>query len=387
MLMRHLSEALENRQLSPRDFDVGDLLEAFVPLAGEWRRGRSKSTRTFSQLFEGGEGSSAVGYSDFSNITGQIFFTEVKEKYQAEEFVFTQEITSKASDIQDIEKIPGISRIGDQLAVVNENGQYPRLGVSEDYQEVAYKKKRGAIVEVTAEAVRGDRTGELLDRCGELGYFFGVDTEMRVIDCVIDQNAGAVSAYQGGHQYTWKGTTYSTYQSSTPWINVKTSNALVDETNVDALWQVQAKITDPYTGLPILVQPDRLIVGPALLFQAQRLLMTTEIRRTDPGYATSGNPVQAVSAPALPKVVPGLKVLSSRLLYSRMNTASETTTDWFLGNLKKAIHRYYNWDIKTAQRGVGTDAEFERDVVMQFKADVKDTISMFEPRLMARSSA
>jgi hypothetical protein len=148
-----------------------------------------------------------------------------------------------------------------------------------------------------------------------------------------------------------------------------------------------AKITDPYTGLPILVQPNVLICSTALTFVATRLLAATEIRRLDPGYATSGDPVQSIGPPALPKVVPGLRVLSSRLLYSRMNTASETTTDWFLANIKKAIHRYYNWDIKTAQRGIGTDAEFERDIVMQFKADVKDAVSMFEPRLMFKSSA
>lgn len=387
MFRAHLAEALEQGHLRPRDFSLPDLFEAFIPDGREWSRSSAKSGQPFSTLMEAGDGGSAVGYSDFSNITGQIFFTEVKEKYEAEEFVFTKEISSKASTIQDIEKIPGISRIGDQESVVNEGGEYPRLGVSEDYQEVAFKRKRGAIVEVTAEAVRGDKTGELLDRCGELGYFEGLNLEKRVIDAVIDQNAGAVSAYNGGHQYTWKGTAYATYQSSTPWINVKTSNGFIDETSVDAAWQVQAKITDPYTGEPILVMPDRLIVGPALLFKATRTMMAVEVRQTDPGFATSGNPVQQVSAAALPKVLPGLKVLSSRMLYARMNAASETTTDWFLGNLKKAIHRYYNWDIVTTQRSTGTEAEFERDIVMQFKASLKDVVSVFEPRLLFRNSA
>jgi hypothetical protein len=378
LALAHLSEALEAGHLKPRDFSLPDLFEAFVPSGREWSRSTAKAGQSLSSLLEGGDGSSAVGYADFSNITGQIFFTEVKEKYSAEEFAFSKEITSKASTIQDIEKIPGIARIGDQEALINEGAEYPRLGVSEDYQEVSYKRKRGAIVEVTSEAVRGDRTGELLDRCGELGYF---------LDAVLDKNGGAVSAYLGGHQYTWKGTAYATYQSSTPWVNVKATNALVDETNVDSLWQIMAQITDPYTGEPILVQPDVLICSPDIAFQAHRLLLTTEFRRLQPGFATGSNPVEAVGGPALPKVVPGLRVLTSRLLRARMSTASETTTDWFLGNLKKAIHHYYIWDVTTAQRGTGTEAEFERDIVLQFKASLKDTVAVFEPRLLARSTA
>ncbi len=383
----HLKDALATGQLRPREFKLPRLLEAFLPGSREWVQHSDKSGEPFSVLLEGGDGSSAVGYSDFSNITGQIFFTEVKEKYDSEEFVFTKEITSKASTIQDIEKIPGISRIGADASVVDEGMNYPRAGVSEDYQEVAYKRKRGRILEVTTEAVKGDRTGELLDRCGELGYFEGLGLEKRVIDAVIDQNTGAASAYLGGHRYTWKGTAYATFQTSTPWINSKTSNALVDETNVDSAWQQMAQVTDPYTGEPILIQPDVLIVAPQLAFQANRLLAVTEFRRTDPGYATTANPVQTVGPPALSRVVPGLRVLTSRLLYARMNTASETTSDWFLGNIKRGIHRYYNWDIVTTQRGTGTEAEFERDVVMQFKASVKDTVSVFEPRLLQKNAA
>lgn len=399
--LQHLQEALDQRHLSPSDFSIRELFESFIEDGRDILR-PGKSATSLADLMEAGDGSSAVGYSDFSNITGQIFFTEIKQAYTAEEFVFTKEVTSKASEIQDIEKIPGISQIGvagygaggpgsentnPYAGFVNEGAEYMRYGVSEDYQEVSYKRKKGGIVEVTIEAVRGDRTGLLLERCGKLGYFLGIDKEMRIIDAIIDQNAGATSAYNGGHQYTWKGTAYATYQSSTPWINVKTSNAFLDETSIDSAWQVQAKITDPYTGLPILVMPSALIVAPQLVFKAQRSLMAQEIRQMDPGYATSGDPVQQVSPPALPKVIPNLRVLSSRLLYSRMNTASETTSDWFLANLKEGIHHYYNWDILTSQRSKGTDAEFERDIVMQFKATIKDTVAVFEPRVMFRNSA
>lgn len=381
---RHLRESLEAKDLAPSDFSIRELFEACVEngsgIVNSWQNPKSGYG---VELLEAGEGASAVGYSDFSNITGQIFFTEVLEKYEDEEFVFTKEIQKKPSTIQDIEKIPGVSRTGKGRDKINEGDEYPRYGVSEDYIEVPAKEKDGGIVEVTKEAIAGDKTGVLLDRCGEIGYDLGYGLETRVIDATIDQGGNAVGAYQGGHRYTWKGTAYATYQSSTPWINIQTSNALTDETAIDVLWQLMAAITDPYTGRPILITPTDLIVTPTLAWRASRIVEATEVRQTAPGYATTNSPAQTVSPPALKRMLKGLKVLTSRILKTRITTQ----TDWFLGTVGKAVRQYYNWDITTAQRSTGTDAEFERDVCLQFKASLKDCVTTIQPRVMATSRA
>jgi len=384
---RHLSEALKAGDLRPSDFSIRELFEGLVKdgssIVRQWQLGEAGYG---VELLEAG-GSTAVGYADFSNITGQIFFTEVLEKYEHPDFVFSKEIEKKASIIQDVEKIPGIARIGSTTRGIGEGQEYPRYGVSEDYIEVPAKRKDGGIVEVTKEIIAGDKTGVLTDRCGELGYWLGYGLEERVCDALLDQGANALSAYQGGHRYTWKGTAYATYQASTPWVNVKTTNALTDETVIDAAWQVLVAITDPYTGKPIMLAPDALVVAPDLVFRATRLLAATEIRQTAPGFATTGSPATTISPPAIHQVIPGLRVLSSPILKARMQAASETTTDWFLGSVRKQVRQYYNWDIITAQRSTGTDAEFERDVVMQFKASLKDCVSTVQPRAMVKSSA
>lgn len=380
----HLTEALKARELVTGDFSVRDLFEAFIEdgqsIVGQWQSGKGGYG---AELLEAGPGAVAVGYSDFSNITGQIFFTEVLDKYEAPEFLFTKEVESKASTIQDLEKIPGVTRIGSTTRGIREGQAYPRYGVGEDYIEVPAKEKDGGIVEVTKEIVAGDKTGVLLERCGELGYWCGYGVEERIIDAVIDQNAGALSAYQGGHRYTWRGTAYATYQTTTPWVNVVATNPLTDETAIDALWQKLVANTDPFTGKPIIVVPSVLIVAPDLTFRASRILRATEIRQTAPGYATTGSPVQTVSPPALGgQAVPAPKLLTSPILKARL----ATDTDWFYGNPRKAVRRYYNWDITTAQRSTGTDAEFERDIVMQFKASLKDAVTTVQPRQMGKST-
>lgn len=381
----HFHEALEKKQLRPQDFSIRELFEACVQdgasIAHSWSQPKSGYG---AELLEAGPGGSVVGYSDFTNITGQIMFSEIKDKYEDIDFIFSKEIEHKASAIQDVEKIPGVSRIGKARAKIQEGAAYPRYGVSEDYIEIAAKIKDGGIVEVTKEIVAGDKTGVLLDRCGELGYDLGYNLEERVIDAIIDENDGAVSAHSGGHRYTWKGTAYASYQTATPWINSKTSNALtVDESSVDAVWQLLVAITDPYTGRPINNVPENLIVAPDLAFKAARLLGVLEHRTTVPGYATTSNPVQASAAPALPKVIGNLKLMTSPILKTRLGT----DTTWFLGTIRKAVKHYYNWDIVTTQRGAGTEDEFHRDVVTQFKASIKDCVAVVEPRYMAKSAA
>jgi hypothetical protein len=195
----HLTEALTEKQLQPSDFSVRELFEALIENGADIvRNWQSARGGWGAELLEAGPGSTAVGYSDFSNITGQIFFTEVLEKYEHADFFFTKEIESKASTIQDIEKLPGVTRIGSTTRGIREGAAYPKYGVGEDYIEVPAKVKDGGIVEVTKEIVAGDKTGVLLERCGEMGYWIGYGVEERVIDAYIDENDGAASAHQGG---------------------------------------------------------------------------------------------------------------------------------------------------------------------------------------------
>jgi hypothetical protein len=64
---------------------------------------------------------------------------------------------------------------------------------------------RGGIVSVTWEAVFNDRTGQLLDRCGDVGYWaIGYPEEVAAIDCLIDENVT-------NHRYNWRGTVIASY--------------------------------------------------------------------------------------------------------------------------------------------------------------------------------
>lgn len=375
--LRHLSESLEQGALRPDDFSVRELAEAFM--GREWVSQLNPKSGRFVSLQEAAD-ASAVHFSHFSNITGQIFFSAVKEAYEDEEFVFSKVVPTKPSDIADVEKIPGITQIGDEAVVVEEGGQYPQVGVGEDYIEVAAKKKRGFIVPVTKEAIRFDRTGILLDRCKRGGFYLGLNKEKRVIDCVIDENAGAASIVAGGHRYHWKGTSYATYQTSTPWDNVTASAGLTDWTDVNEAWLTLAAMTDPYTGEPILIQPDTLIVTPDNLWIANRILSATEVRSGD---ITTGSGHQMISGNPVKNALGSLKILSSRLLKAR----AATDTDWWLGNPARAFAYFSNWDITPEEAGANSEAAFSRDIVAQYKISEMGAAATLEPRLMTECRA
>ena len=374
-----LEQALEQKHLQPTDFSVRELAEAFM--GREWVDNLHPKRGRFVGLLEAD--GSAVSYSHFSNITGQIFFTMVKQAYEDEELVFSKIIPTKQSDIQDTEKVPGISEIGDEAEIVQESEPYPLMGVSEDYIEVGAKQKRGFIVPVTKEAIFGDRTGMLLERCKKGGKWMGVNKEKRLIDCAIDENGGAKSIALGGHRYHWKGTSYASYQATTPWINIKTSNGLSDWTSINAAWLLLAQMVDPYTGEPIMFQPKDLIVTPQNLWLASRIISATEVRSTAPGFATSGTPQQTSSGNPVQLVLKNLQVVSSRLLAAR----AATDTDWWLGNLSESFAYVENWGIITEDAPSNSSEAFHRDITMMFKASEKGVAATIEPRGMVENQA
>lgn len=386
--VEHLTEALEKKQLRPDDFSLRDLASNLVKDGSAWVDSMNPGKSGSYHLLEAG----SVEYGAFSNITGQIFFTEIREKYESEDFVFSKLVETRKSTLPGIEKIPGFGGIGDQFTnPIKENDPYPFVGITEDFAHVGEKRKRGAIIAVTKEAVFGDRTGHMLDYCKDIGWYLGLNKEVRIIDTILDANSMAASIHAGGSRYHWKNTSYAAYQATSPFVNIKASTSLADWTSIQAAELVLAAITDPYTGLPVLIESTHLIVPPDLKWTAQRIVSAQEVKTTSPGYATSGNPTGYV---APNPVSDAYTVVSSRLLKARLTTgvANGTVTgaaasNWYLGNPKKAVRYYSNWDATTTTLGAGSEAEFSRDVVLQTKVSEKGHPAWLNPRFMLAARA
>jgi hypothetical protein len=362
----HLSEALQQRQLAPEDFSLRDLAEALIPDGHHWVRSLDPRSASGVQLLE----SDAVDATAFLNITGQLIYSKIIDAFRQEAFVASRLVSTIPTRLNG-EKIPGVSRVSDAVDEIAPGMPYPSLGFGEDYIETPATAKRGFIVPVTREAIFFDRTHLVLSRAAEVGEILGLNKEKRLLDVIV----GATNNYK------WKGTAFNTYQTTTPWINVKTANELVDWTDVDAAEQLFADMLDPNTGEPVLVRANTALVMPAYRHAAHRVFNAQEITYT----GTSANTATTAANP-----LGNYRVFESRLAYRRIVASGVTAADakkwWFVGDFDKAFAYMENWPITVTQSPLGSEADFNNDIVVRFKVSERGAAAVLNPRYVIKNT-
>jgi hypothetical protein len=254
---------------------------------------------------------------------------------------------------------------------------YPSLGFSEDYIDTPQTTKRGFIVPVTKEAIFFDRTHLILQRASEVGEVLGLNKEKRLLDLLIGET----------NNYHWKDNTYNTYSNSGTgtapdgnWINQMTEE-LVDWTDVDAAEQLFANILDPNTGEPVLLQATTVMVMPAYRHAAHRIFNAAEITYTTGSGATATTAANPLG---------NYKVVESRLAYRRMIAAGQSAAMakkwWFIGDFRKAFAYMENWPITVAQSPSNSEADFNQDIAVRFKASERGAAAVINPRFVVKST-
>ncbi|MDA7977501.1 MAG: hypothetical protein MPJ50_01870 [Pirellulales bacterium] len=358
-----LREALEEEQLRPEDFSLRDLAESFCGNA--WLNA-CDPRRGVMELTEAGDG---VDVTAFRNITGQVIFSKVMQGFQHEAFVASRIVETIPTRF-DGEKIPGVSRVGDAAEEVAPGMPYPSAGFGEDYVETPNTAKHGLIVPVTKEAVFFDQTNLVLRRATEVGESLGMNKEKRLLDVVLGIS----------NPFIWKGTSYDTYQPSTPWKNLLTDNELVDWTDADAAEQLLGGMLDPATGEPILIDATTVLVTPAIRHTAARVFEATELR------FTSGSTETVAQNPFAGK----FSVESSRLMLRRITESGEAEADakkwWLMGDFAKAFAYMENWPITVTMAPAGSEAEFTHDFVVRYKASERGAAAVINPRYVVKNT-
>jgi len=365
--VEHLSESLREGHLTAEDFSLRDLAEALVPDGRQWVRQLDPRANGSVNVLEGTDG---VDVTAFLNVTGQVIYSKILESYRQEAFVMSRLVQTVPTRL-DGEKIPGAGRVAENVDVIHPGMPYPNLGFGEDYIETPATSKRGFIVPVTREAIFFDRTHLVLSRAAEVGEILGLNKEKRLLDLAIGVT----------NNFKQNGVNYDTFQTSGPWVNELAANELIDWTNVDAAEQLFAEILDPHTGEPVLVQGTTVLVMPAYRHAAHRVFNATEIVYTGAGAAT---------ATAAANPLTGYRVESSRLAYRRIVASGVDPADakkwWFVGDFRKAFAYMENWPITVTQAPLGSEADFNNDIVLRFKASERGAAAVLNPRYVVKST-
>ncbi len=363
--VEHLSEALQQGHLSAEDFSIRDLAEALVPDGREWVRLLDPRSGGQVSVLEAVDG---VDVTAFLNVAGQVVHSKILDAYTQEAFVVSKLVQTIPTRL-DGEKIPGVGRVAESIDEVPPGMPYPHLGFGEDYIETPNTSKRGFIVPVTKEAIFFDRTHLILSRAAEVGEILGLNKEKRLLDVVIGET----------NNFKANGVSHDTYQTSSPWINSLGGNELVDWTNVDNAEQLFAEILDPNTGEPVLIRGTTVLVMPAYRHAAHRIFNAKEIN-----YAPTGSATQTTAANPLGNY----RVEESRLAYRRIVAsgvaAAVAKKWWFIGDFRKAFAYMENWPITVTQAPLNSEADFNNDVVLRFKASERGAAAVLNPRFVVK---
>lgn len=368
--LANLRENLEDGTLKPDQFSVRQLFEALVEDGREIldmldprRKGGGK------ELLEIAD---SVSTTDFANSMGQVIFSRIFEGYRNPNFLWPDLCTQQQTPFPYGERVPGVGPVGDKMETIGEGEQYPVAGLNEIYIDIPPTVKKGLIVNVTREAVVFDRTGQILREAGDLGYSFGLQMEKRVIDVA----TGQVNTYKRN------GVATNTFLASGAYVNVG-GGTLTDWTSIQTAELLFDAMTDPSTSEPITLEAAQLLVPSALKRTANRIMMASELQMVD--NQTNATTYRTVGPNPLGSGFygqPTYRVLSNAFVKAR--TGSDSI--WYFGDFKKAITRFYNWDMEIDQAGASDQLRFERDIWFRSKISSRDIVAVLEPRYLSKSA-
>lgn len=345
------------------------------------------------------EAMGAVDSSAFAGITGQLLINRVLAAFQSESFVISGLIPTYPTTLNG-ERIPGISLPKDPGENFVENEEMAPLnyvGFSEEYVQTQPTVKRRLGIGVTKEAIFFDRTGLVLDRASYVGTILGLRKEKNLINLLI----GAVNTYQEKRAGDSAAQTFNTYYSAAEtgpdagskprWVNHLDGNGLVDWTSINSLEVLFDNMIDPNTGEPIILPNRRVIIAPQIQFlplnqilRGDQVWRATQLGITPTtglvGYNTVGpNPLNNL----------GLEFATSRQLNVQIQNSfnlsqSDAGNYWWYGD-PSAFAYMENWPITVVQAPTNSEAEFDQDIVVRFKATERGIGAVMEPRRMIRS--
>jgi len=367
-----LKDAIAERKISVGDFSIRRMAEAFIGEGWSDVLQRNVTNRV-------AEASDGVSASLFTAITGQLLVNEIREKYELASLLGDQLATNIPVTNGNLgtQKVPYLSDVRDLGEKLEEAEPYPQTSFAGQFINYPGIEKHGRICSVTMEAIFSDLTSQILDSARSVGTMLAVTKEYKILQVVLGIT----------NNHNWNGNSLNTYLTTGSWINKLTGYSLSDWTSVNTLEQLFVNMTDPVSGYPIMVEPKQMLVMPALKYTARNILNATEVRQTAPGYATSGDPKQTVSANPLDQ---NYQILTSphalKALVDSGVTAVNANRRVYLGDFKKAFVWREAKPLTIVEAPAGNPLEFNQDIAMAIKASWMGVAGVRDPRYVVLGS-
>lgn len=371
--------------------------------------------------------SGAVNYAMFAGITGQLLITRFLDQYRSEDFVATKLVPTQPSPFES-ERWPGVALPKDpdydtleDTVEIAEGQDYPTVGFGEEYIQTATTRKHGLKIPVTREAIFFDRTGLISRNAAQVGYLLGLRKEKRILSCMIggkyaplftekrqfDSAPVSIDIFQAAGGTALTQLTGATYASRPfPFVNDVPANAFVDYTSIRTAEQYFSRTIDPSTGEPVVIGKPFLFLCKTRELDIKQVLLGENIyKNTQYGLATAGaltyatSPIMTHGASPIRELLSATDYRVSRQLRRQLVLFLQTTAGgglsasdadaasdkiWFYGDPAAAFAYMENWPITVTQAPTNIETEFNRDIVLQFKATERGVCTPIEPRCWQR---
>lgn len=386
-VMENLQQSFDKKEISPTDFSLRDLACHLIDGGHEMIDNWSRDRRA------GGMVTEAVHSADtgaFSNITGQLFFNAIKEAMQLDELIGDQLVSTFESNIQGRELVPGISSAADEFETpLKEGKDYPLLGMAEEFIEIPAATKHGGILGITREALIADRTGILVERARGIGTGLAIRREKQILDVVI----GAINPYSYKREARLTYGDGATAGQAMGFLNEGTA-ALVNYTDLQEVAELFYAMRDPGNGEPLGHTPTTIVCGKNLQWTARHIIRDTEVRLQEALVRAAG--AVEIASTGSNRIPWDLTILSNEWVIQRLLAGTgaggiaaadrdAANLYWFIGKPTAAFCWKQIWPLTVEEAPNNNQAQFNRDVWLQFKTSYKGVAGVREPRLMVRS--
>ncbi len=365
--------ALAEGRLGPGQFSIGELAEGIC--GREWVESLNpeNGNNGLRSLTEAAIDPTAfINVSVLSLATAGLVEARILEKFQNQALVGEQLVKVMPTN-KNGEKMLGVGGFGtsDGDQVRKPGMPHARGQFGERYVTTPETVEKGLACEVLKETVFFDRTNQVLQTAGEIGDALAYGKEKDIIDVVI----GAVNPY------IYNGTGYSTYQTTTPWINSH-DNALTDYDNVDTARNLFVKMTNPETGRKIVVDANTILHVPRRKSKWELTLYPNMIRNI-----TNTNTATYSSAPS--SVSRQYNLIESQEFYDRLVANSVDATKaleyWILLDKDGAFAWMENWPLTVTQAVASDYAMRDRGIIFANLANHRGICTVQEPRKAIRN--
>lgn len=300
----------------------------------------------------------AIKASAFPILTGTLAIAGIQDAYNAVPKIGDQLVTD-FDDEKKVTTLVNLETLDKNQDEVKELEDFPEVGETEDYVEIRHKKN-GRKLTISAEAIRENDAANIVARINKLGEIQGEWEEEQTLERVTDHyGSGATPAEPYAYRPAGSGAQLYNATADNPGTRAPSgtrvnSNALVDETDLDAVRTVLAamkngrgkRIYNPWSEVICLV-PDALIGTASKIFNSEHV----------PGVENE----KSNWGPGGRWQIPAGRLLSSPKLDDL------STSAWYMGNFKKQFKRKWKLRVEYVTLGQDTQAYLNSMVAAQFR--------------------